>query len=188
MQRIPSTQQAPQAGRRQVQEQTLATRVFELAELCQCDAAVDNLQQKFKSREGEFNSQLRQIRSLESTLKRTSGQYSDMSIKYYFAENAKLGPQGQQTGIQPEKTFEEHLAENKFQDKYLSMSQASGEIHPCFFYCSGKYSYYASLINDIREDIWHNKRYLAYLDFLLQQEQGASQGSQQVQESLVGPQ
>jgi hypothetical protein len=50
------------------------------------------------------------MKSLEEQLGRVNPQkYSDLSIAYYFNENAKLGEEGQRTGIVPEKTYEQIL-------------------------------------------------------------------------------
>jgi len=91
-----------------------------------------------------------------------------MSIEYYFTENAKLGEKGHTTGIAPEKTFEEILREHNYQDKYLKTQDERG-MNPCFFYCSGKYSYFSHLSDDIRKDMWHMDRYIMYLRYILKQ-------------------
>ena len=65
------------------------------------------------------------------------------------------------------KTFDQVLAAKNFEDKYLVVPPGSNELHGCFFYCSGKYTYYANLIDDIREDMWHQNRYIQYLEFLV---------------------
>ena len=89
-------------------------------------------------------------------MKRMSPQkYNDLSIAYYFDQNSKLGPGGKPQGIVSEKSFEDILAGKGFRDRYLRVEPGQRDLHPCFFFCSGKYQYYANLINDIRKDMWH---------------------------------
>jgi len=108
-----------------------------------------------------------QMKSLESQLRQSSQKYNDISIEQYFTENARLGEEGQRTGILPEKTFEDILKAKGFQDKYMRVDPGQSEMNPCFFYCSGKYTYYANLIDDIRQDMWHQNRYIKYLQYLV---------------------
>jgi len=97
-------------------------------------------------------------------LKQNDPKYKDMCIQYYFKENAKLGEAGKQHA--PEKTFEEILKEGNYQDKYLQSQDKRG-MNPCFFLCSGKYSYFKNMTEDINKDIFHQGRYIKYLKFLL---------------------
>jgi len=68
----------------------------------------------------------------------------------------------------PEQTYDEILESKGFKDQYLKVEPGQSELHPCFFYCSGKYTYFANLIDDIKQDMWHQNRYIKYLNFLLQ--------------------
>ena len=70
------------------------SEVWRLSDLCQCDSPIDDIEKKFKTYEQEYNSQFSSISNLEGLLKQMSPKYRDMSIEYYFSENAKLGEQG----------------------------------------------------------------------------------------------
>ena len=62
---------------------------------CKCDPSTCRVEQKFQQLEQDFDAQIQEIRRLESLLNRSNPQkYRDMSIKYYFDQNAKLGAQG----------------------------------------------------------------------------------------------
>ena len=90
-----------------------------------------------------------------------------MNIQYYFMQNAKLGDEGKYSLEHNEKPYEQILKEKGFQDEYLRIDPGKDDLHPCFFYCMGKYTYYANLLNDIRIDMWHQSRYIRYLSYLL---------------------
>jgi hypothetical protein len=84
---------------------------------CQCDSNTPRVEKKFSQLERDFDSQIKEIKRLEYALKRANPQkYKDMSIDYYFKQNAKLGDQGRPKGIVPEKSFEMILAGKNFQD------------------------------------------------------------------------
>jgi hypothetical protein len=62
---------------------------------CQCDSNTPRVEKKFTQLERDFDGQIQEIRRLEQALKRANTQkYRDMSIDYYFDQNAKLGDQG----------------------------------------------------------------------------------------------
>ena len=110
------------------------------------------------------------MKALETQLRASSSK--DISIEQYFVENSRLGDEGQNTGIVPEKTYEDLLKAKGFQDKYMRVEPGQNEMNPCFFFCSGKYTYYANLIDDIKQDMWHQNRYIKYLQYLVAQTSG----------------
>ena len=62
---------------------------------CRCDSNTPRVERKFTQLERDFDSQIQEIRRLEEALKRANPQkYRDMSINYYFDQNAKLGDLG----------------------------------------------------------------------------------------------
>ena len=50
--------------------------------------------------------------------------------------------------------------------------QAAGtnELHGCFYYCSGKYIYFANLVDDIRRDMVNQNSYISYLGYFINAE------------------
>ena len=147
---------------------------------CQCDANVARVERRFKCLEQAFENQVKTMSQLEHRLKEFNPpRFEDMSINFYFSENAKLGKQGQCSGIIPEKSFEQLMQQdtasfNQFRQKYMRVVAGHSKMHPCFFYCLGRYSYYASLVDSIREEMWHQNRYIMYLQYLIRKESGQS--------------
>lgn len=85
----------PSWGGQQQQYSPPPVEFYKIMGYCRCDSDIPRVEQKFNQLERDFDSQIQEIKRLEMTLKRMNSQkYREMSINYYFDQNAKLGPQG----------------------------------------------------------------------------------------------
>jgi hypothetical protein len=115
---------------------------------CVCDPKVGDSIRKVSDFERQMDERLRDISSLEGQLKQIDqNKYRVLNFQYYLQQNSKLGQEGKIQGIEPEKTYEEMLEENNFDDKNMVWMAELGDFDPCFYFCSGKYQHNMHQVN-----------------------------------------
>jgi hypothetical protein len=152
---------------------------FDLA-ACECDSKVGMAKQREAEERQKLDNSKLAVQRLERQLKGMNPQkYGVLSFEYYQEQNAKLGPDGKVRGVEPEKSFEELLAESNFDDRNMKFVPELNDFHPCFYFCSGKYQHNAFRTDQLKAQLWHHDRYHRYLQFLLQKETASFNSFQQ---------